>query len=87
MVRFAIKKFGNIQEDELKTILETLDECYNCLKPHALRLVDLYIFESSSSMVAFLTWEKEQLGVWISGVGERFFSLSTTLGGEDPVSP
>ncbi len=74
-MKLAVKKFGEVREGELKFALEVLDECYRRLKPHALSLVDLYVFEKSSAMTAFLAWEREQLRIKTSDVSEQFFAV------------
>ncbi|MEM1514874.1 MAG: hypothetical protein QXH24_02330 [Candidatus Bathyarchaeia archaeon] len=74
MVRIAIFKYGNISDNDLFTILSTMEECYNRLMPHEVSLVDLYIFESSSLAKSFLMREYMSLGVSTTPFEERFFA-------------
>jgi len=49
-------------------------ECYNRLAPHEVDVLDLYIFERSSTVEAFLAEESKRVGVASSSFDELFFS-------------
>jgi len=55
--------------------LEILNDCYNRLGAHAVEIVDVYIFEKSSSMNAFMNDEKRKLGIKTSAFEESFLTL------------
>jgi len=74
LVRIVVSKYGNVYDDEVDEILNTMLECYSRLMPHEISLVDLYLFERSSSLEAFLKSECEELGVMITPFAEAFFS-------------
>jgi len=74
LVRIVVSKYGNIYDDEVDEILNIMLECYSRLMPHEVSLVDLYLFERSSSVEAFLRSECEELGVMVTPFAEAFFS-------------
>lgn len=74
MVRIVVSKYGNVYDNEVDEILNTMLECYSRLMPHEVSLVDLYLFERSSSVEAFIKRECEELGITVTPFAETFFS-------------
>jgi len=74
MVRILVSKFGDIQSETVDSIFSVMEECYNRLEPHGLSLVDLYLFERSSSLEAFVSQEYTRLGVASSRFDEDFYA-------------
>jgi hypothetical protein len=74
-VLIIISKFGKVEQNRIDAITEIMQECYKRLQPHSVDLVDLYLFERSSSMEAFLTKEREEVGVASSPFDELFFAM------------
>jgi len=52
-----------------------MKECYGRLAPHEVSLVDLYVFERSSSVEAFLAKEFAEVGVVSVPIDELFFAM------------
>jgi len=74
MVRILVSKLGDIQSETVDSIFSVMEECYNRLEPHGLPLVDLYLFERSSALDAFLSQEYARLGVASSRFDEDFYA-------------
>lgn len=74
MVKIIVEKFGKINEGLSGEILDALNECYSRLQPHAVQIVDLYLFQQSSTMNAFLSDEKTRLGVATSPFDAYFMA-------------
>jgi hypothetical protein len=55
--------------------LDVLNECYDRLGARDLEIVDLYIFDRSSSMIAFMNEEKRRLGVETSAFEENYLAV------------
>ena len=68
-------KFGDVEERFVEEVLEILNSCYERLGTHAVEIVDLYFFEKSSSMNAFMNDEKRKLGIETSALEESFLAL------------
>ena len=75
MVRILVSKFGDIRSEAVDSIFSTMEECYNRLEPHGLSLVDLYLFERSSALEAFLSREHAKMGVTSSRFDEDFYAI------------
>ncbi|MEM3703539.1 MAG: hypothetical protein QXX79_03855 [Candidatus Bathyarchaeia archaeon] len=75
MVRIVVSKFGDVRDDEVASIVGVMEECYSRLMPHDVHLVDLYIFERSSSAEAFLAKERSEAGVLTASFDELFFAM------------
>ena len=73
--KIILSKFGNVGSQEIDHILDVMRECYDRLKPHEVALVDLYVFEQSSSMDAFIAKESKEVGVVSTSFDELFFAL------------
>ena len=55
--------------------MEILNDCYNRLGAHTVEIVEVYIFEKSSSMNAFMNEEKRKLGIETSAFDESFLAV------------
>jgi len=75
MVRILVSKFGYIQSETIDSIQSIMEECYNRLQPYGLSLVDLYLFERSSALEAFLSQEYAKMGVTSSRFDEDFYAV------------
>lgn len=75
LVRIVISKFGKIKDEEKDCVIKIMKECYERLKPHNVELVDLYLFERSSTVEAFLSKEYAEVGVTSAHFGELFFAI------------
>lgn len=73
--KIILSKFGNVGNQEINYILRIMRECYDRLKPHEVALVDLYVFEQSASMDAFMAKESKEVGVVSTSLDESFFAL------------
>ncbi|KPV64738.1 MAG: hypothetical protein AOA65_0805 [Candidatus Bathyarchaeota archaeon BA1] len=74
LVRIVISKFGEISDEEVDSAVKTMEECYERLKPHKVELVDVCLFERSSTAEAFLSKESAEVGVVSASFGELFFA-------------
>jgi len=74
MVRILVSKFGDIQSEIVDYIFSIMEECYNRLEPHGLSLVDLCLFERSSTLEAFLSKEYAEMSVTSSRFDEDFYA-------------
>jgi hypothetical protein len=75
MIRIVLHRFGDIKERFVETVLDVLNECYDRLGAHDLEIVDIYIFDRSSSMSAFVNEEKRKLGVETSAFEENYLAV------------
>jgi len=71
----VVSKFGKVGDEEITHVLKVIDETYERLEPHEVNLLDLYVFEKSSAVDAFMTKETKDVGVISSFFGESFFAL------------
>jgi len=74
-VRIFVSRFGKVDDEELDRIVRLMKECYGRLEPHEVELVDLYVFERSSSVDAFLAKEYKEVGVISAPFDETFFAM------------
>ncbi|MFQ5999665.1 MAG: hypothetical protein ACE5J6_02685 [Candidatus Bathyarchaeia archaeon] len=74
-MRIVISKFGKVGDEEIERVIEVMEECYNRLAPHDVTIVDLYVFERSSSVDAFLAKESAEVGVVSAPFDELFFAM------------
>jgi len=74
-VRILVSKFGKVDEEERRRIVELMEECYGRLGPHKVELVDLYFFERSSQVDAFLVRESKEVGVVSAHFENSFFAM------------
>jgi len=75
LVRIVVSKFGRVEDETINSVIETMEECYSRLAPHEVSLVDLYVFERSSSVEAFLAKECREVGVASASFDELFFAM------------
>ena len=75
MVRIVVHKFGDVEEIFTGKVLKIMNDCYNRIGAHAVEIVDLYLFDRSSSMNAFVNGEKRKLGINTSAFEESFFTV------------
>lgn len=75
MVRIIVSKHGRINGSQVEFIIGLMEECYRRLEPHNVSIVDLHIFENSSTAGAFLSAECRELGVKTSPFHEGFFAM------------
>jgi hypothetical protein len=69
-------RFGKVEDEDVEKIVLTMRNCYRRLEPHKVELVDLYVFQHSSTVNAFLTAESKKIGVASHlSFSEQFFSL------------
>jgi hypothetical protein len=73
MSRIVIRKFGNINEEDIKKIISIMQECYERIEIKNVEMVDLYIFEKSFSMKEFKRGEKVEKVSSLS-LEEEFFA-------------
>lgn len=66
--------FGRVHSGDVDEIIKIMKECYRRLWPHEVDLDDLYVFESFSSVEAFMADESKRVGVVSSPFNEQFFS-------------
>jgi len=74
-VRIVVSKYGKIDDVEIERVTEIMQECYSQLAPHEVSLVDLYVFERSSSVKAFFAKECREVGVASTSFDELFFAM------------
>jgi hypothetical protein len=79
--RILVSKFGDVENQEMDYILEIVEECYGRLEPHEVDLVDLCVFEKSSSMSAFMAKELKEVGVTSASFSELFFAMHDAFRG------
>jgi len=75
LVHIVVSKHGEINDEEIERITKTMQECYMRLAPHEVSLVDLYLFERSSSVEAFFAKEYREAGVASTPFDELFFAM------------
>ncbi|KPV63032.1 MAG: hypothetical protein AOA66_1102 [Candidatus Bathyarchaeota archaeon BA2] len=75
LVRIVVSKFGEVDNESIDKVIEAMEECYSRLAPHEVSLVDLYVFERSASVEAFLTKESREVGVVSAPFDELFFAM------------
>lgn len=73
MTKIIIKKFGNINEEDIKKITSILQECYERIKIKNVEIVDLCIFEKSFSIQEFKRKE-EMKKISSLSLEEEFFA-------------
>jgi hypothetical protein len=74
LVRIVVSKYGKVCDEEVARIVNVMQECYSQLMPHEVSLVDLYLFERSSSAEAFFAKERNEVGVVTAPFDELFFA-------------
>jgi hypothetical protein len=79
--KIVVSKFGDVENREISYILKIMEECYGRLKPYKVDLVDLYVFERSSSVSAFMAKESKEVGVASASFSELFFAMHDAFRG------
>lgn len=72
--KIVVCRFGKVDDKKVNQIVGIMQECYSRLAPHEVDVLDLYIFERSSTVEAFLAEESKRVGVASSSFDELFFS-------------
>jgi len=75
LVHIVVSKFGEVDNESIGSVIEAMEECYSRLTPHEVSLVDLYLFERSSSVEAFFAKECRKVGVASTPFDELFFAM------------
>ncbi len=75
LVHIVVSKFGEVDNESIDRVIEAMEECYSRLSPHEVSLVDLYLFERSSSVEAFFAKECRDVGVASAPFDELFFAM------------
>jgi len=73
--KILICKFGRVNDEIVNQIVSVMQECYVQLAPHEVEVLDLYVFERSTAVEAFLAEESRRIGVASSSFDEVFFSM------------
>ncbi|MFQ5758521.1 MAG: hypothetical protein ACE5IF_02445 [Candidatus Bathyarchaeia archaeon] len=73
--KIIVSRFGEVKGREIDHVIKVMRECYGRLMPHEVALVDLYVFERSSLVKAFLAREYNQVGVASAPFDELFFAM------------
>ena len=73
--KIVVSKFGEVKPQEIDHILKIVEECYGRLEPHGVDLVDLYVFEKSSILDAFMAKESKEVGVISTSFDDLFFAM------------
>ena len=73
--KIIVSRFGEVTGKEIDHVIRVMRECYGRLMPHGVALVDLYVFEQSSLVKAFLAKEYKQVGVASAPFDELFFAI------------
>lgn len=73
--KIVVSKFGEVKRQQIEHTLDIVEECYGRLEPHNVELVDLYFFEKSSAMEAFMIKESNEVGVVSTSFTELFFAM------------
>jgi hypothetical protein len=84
--KIVVSKFGDVGNREISHILKIVQECYGRLKPHKVDLVDLCIFERSSSMSGFMAKESKEVGVASASFSELFFAMHDAFRGTSRIT-
>ncbi|MEM3522464.1 MAG: hypothetical protein QXE19_03420 [Candidatus Bathyarchaeia archaeon] len=76
MIRINLLKFGNVNEAEIKEIIDIIKECYDRLSSsNKSNIVDLLVFESSLALDSFLLKEYQKLNIASSRFDDKFFAM------------
>lgn len=73
--KIVLRRFGIVEDGEVNQVISTMRNCYNRLAPHEVSVVDLYVFDRSSGVEAFLSKESRRVGVASSTFDDLFFSM------------
>jgi len=73
--KIVVSRFGEVKATEIDHVVRVMRECYGRLMPHGVAIVDLYVFERSPLVKAFLAREYKQVGVASASFDELFFAM------------
>jgi len=73
--KIVVSRFNGVVDEEVDGIVKVMEECYSRLAPHDVTLVDLYVFDRSSSLEAFLAKESSEVDVASAPFDELFFAI------------
>jgi len=79
--KIVVSKLGDVENREIDYVLKIVEACYGRLKPHEVELVDLCVFEDSSSMGAFMAKESKEVGVASASFSDLFFAMHDAFRG------
>jgi hypothetical protein len=74
-INIFVSRFGRVDDNDVQQIVEFIEDCYHRLEPHEVELVDLYVFEDSSSVNAFLIRESTEMGIASAQLNDSFFAM------------
>lgn len=75
LAKNLVSKFSEVGVEKIDRTVAVMKECYSRLSPHEVALVNLYVFERSSSTEAFLAKEFKEVGVVSAPFNELFFAM------------
>lgn len=73
-LQIIIQNFGKIPEEAELEIKSIMNEFYQRIKFHELQIVDLIIFENSSSMQAYSKLQQDSIGIYSTGFETEFIA-------------
>jgi len=73
--KIVVSRFNGMTDEEVGSLVKVMKECYHRLEPHDVTLVDLCVFDRSSSLEAFLAKESSEVGVASAPFDELFFAM------------
>ncbi len=73
--KIVVSRFKGVVDEKVDSIVKVMEECYSRLAPHNVTLVDLYVFDRSSSLEAFFAKESSEVGVASAPFDELFFAM------------
>jgi len=71
----VVHEYGDVEDKFVGKVLEILNDCYNRINSGTVAIVDLYLFDRSSTMNAFLSEEKRSLRISTSAFESSFFAV------------
>ena len=75
MLRIVLREFGAVEDSVAQTVLDIFGNFYDRIDGGVVELIDLYLFEKTSSMNAFIDQEKRNLGIATSPFETRFLAV------------
>jgi hypothetical protein len=75
LVRIVVRRFGGVEEGFVQRVLGILNDFFDRVGANGVEIVDVYLFERSSSMNAFVNDEKRKLGIGTSAFEESFLAV------------
>jgi len=81
-----VEKHGRVPDDEARRILRFLEECYGRLRPEALELVEIRIFDTDRLWRSQLATERRKAGVMSAEVDDAFIAVHDAWTGISRIS-